>query len=725
MRWLDRRWLYGIPRSLLTDGMRPFGRLALVDSAPDVLERLREALELITSEEAESLTGAATQLSLRERAPQVFLVASISGGTGSGMVVDLAYGIRQVLQDMSPAGDLCSILLHATSDDSTKRDLARVNAFATLAELNHYSQPTAAYPGDPRHGLNPCPPGTPPLRDAYLLHLGDELTESAAEAATTSVAEYLFLGVATEAAAVFDRRHRDRRDASGIPALRSFGLDRLHFPKRALVEHAADLLCRHLLERWHTSDESHEEGWMKEETCRQLAAVELGAEPLANKIYAGVQVHWASDPEEYLQNAVKAVLGGQTPPKSASGDVALQVLRRLDELFGAGANPGQSKTPPPSDFESGVRKRAETLGSERATAVLDWLIGLVNRPDARFGAAADAVAAVLQELSEAVQLTKSQLAETQAERVLLRSRLLAGESTGKTTNRNLLRIGERKHGNSPTEQRFLAYCWLRLSELLLEATIEALRGASRLVGEFTQELNVARTKLGHLAERFAPDAASSRTPAVSGPPAPNLIELLPGGAASAKDAADELVDRQKAALEQALVDKIEKEILEPRGGLWASCTGDGAEALAPELRKVARAIALEAIKEIDAARLFLRAQADLGELDEAVGKRLQAAAPRLSVASEWQELLLAVPAGSAGQRIREVVVGQAAHALVALVPSDVDVVICCEASGLTFAQVASGLIEGESTYADLARKVMTRIDVTWTPLPVEVLATER
>src|SRR5262249_53481293 len=40
-RWLPRRWLYGIPRSLRTEGLRPLGRLAIVDHADAFRAALR------------------------------------------------------------------------------------------------------------------------------------------------------------------------------------------------------------------------------------------------------------------------------------------------------------------------------------------------------------------------------------------------------------------------------------------------------------------------------------------------------------------------------------------------------------------------------------------------------------------------------------------------------------------------------------------------------------
>src|SRR5207248_9856529 len=54
LRWLDRRWMYGIPRSQTTEGLRPLGRLALVDNASDVLERIRTELQLLVDRESQA-----------------------------------------------------------------------------------------------------------------------------------------------------------------------------------------------------------------------------------------------------------------------------------------------------------------------------------------------------------------------------------------------------------------------------------------------------------------------------------------------------------------------------------------------------------------------------------------------------------------------------------------------------------------------------------------------
>src|SRR5262249_33351129 len=147
-RWLERRWQYSIPRSLCTEGIRPLGRLALMDNLEAVLARLRATIETLTSPEARA-AATVLGLNLREQTPRIFLVASISGGTGGGMAVEAAYALRQVLDERQVASHgVCGLLLHAIGKKPAEREMACVNAVATLTELGHYSRPDRSYPGD-------------------------------------------------------------------------------------------------------------------------------------------------------------------------------------------------------------------------------------------------------------------------------------------------------------------------------------------------------------------------------------------------------------------------------------------------------------------------------------------------------------------------------------------------------------------------------------------------
>lgn len=73
---ISRRWIYNVPRSLRTQGLRALGRLALLDHAPRLLERLRAAVLACTDEQSVAATSAESGLEFQESDPRVFVISS-------------------------------------------------------------------------------------------------------------------------------------------------------------------------------------------------------------------------------------------------------------------------------------------------------------------------------------------------------------------------------------------------------------------------------------------------------------------------------------------------------------------------------------------------------------------------------------------------------------------------------------------------------------------------
>ena len=92
--------LYRIPRSQVTAGVRALGRLAFVDHYRTIVKRLRTELDGCLNPNALALAGRQTQLGVRSNRPRVYVVASLAGGTGSGMFLDLTYTVRTLLKQI-------------------------------------------------------------------------------------------------------------------------------------------------------------------------------------------------------------------------------------------------------------------------------------------------------------------------------------------------------------------------------------------------------------------------------------------------------------------------------------------------------------------------------------------------------------------------------------------------------------------------------------------------
>ncbi len=181
-------------------------------------------------------------------------------------------GLRLYRPPGAPRGCNCPTTRSAafwhTSPAATAqpRDITTANAYALLGELNHYSDPRHAYPGDPAAGLSPFAAEDAPFNDAYVVHLGEELDADGFAAAIDKLATFLYYGSLSTAAAYFDRcraglRLQRRLQPSfrrlfqlrAIPParrLRTFGLCPLGFSPDDVPREALDDLCRGLILRW-------------------------------------------------------------------------------------------------------------------------------------------------------------------------------------------------------------------------------------------------------------------------------------------------------------------------------------------------------------------------------------------------------------------------------------------------------------------------------------------
>ena len=140
LSWLSRRWLYNIPKSMRTEGLRPLGRLAFVDHARQTCQRIRRGMMQAIEPESITASTAITGQEFRGDALRVYIVASVSGGTGSGAVMDVAFAVRTMLKKIAIRhATVTGILMHSTGRDPRHCELARVNAYSWLTEYQPLS----------------------------------------------------------------------------------------------------------------------------------------------------------------------------------------------------------------------------------------------------------------------------------------------------------------------------------------------------------------------------------------------------------------------------------------------------------------------------------------------------------------------------------------------------------------------------------------------------------
>jgi eukaryotic-like serine/threonine-protein kinase len=245
--WLPQEELFRMPKTPATEGVRGLGRLALCDHYHVVCQRVRTALEAFVSTTAIEDADRLTRLGVRSTFPRVYLATSLTGGTGSGMYLDLAYLIRRVARQMGFGTPHLVGFLGVPTFSTESRDASGLaNARAALTELHHYGCAMAGYKTqfDTREGPF-CDPERP-FRRCVLVPLGSRFDPDGAARAAEMAAHAAMTDLLTPVGRV---AHPDN-GGPGESLLTLVGLRRLGWPRAPVVRAAAWQLARKTLQFW-------------------------------------------------------------------------------------------------------------------------------------------------------------------------------------------------------------------------------------------------------------------------------------------------------------------------------------------------------------------------------------------------------------------------------------------------------------------------------------------
>jgi eukaryotic-like serine/threonine-protein kinase len=226
LSWISRRWLYNIPKSGKTERLRPLGRLAFIDHLPKIQSKLRSLIQRVSSAEAIAESAEFLEADPDRERFTVYIVASISGGTGSGVVADLGYTVRDMLASEGLAeDDVNAILIKSTGRCDSQALIETGNALACLSELNHFAT-VEDWPGIPNSTISKFVEDGSTFANTYLFDIGDQLMQDELEAGIDNVAEYLYLN-AYQSTGAWYWACRDQSNNESIDSnlmLRSFGI---------------------------------------------------------------------------------------------------------------------------------------------------------------------------------------------------------------------------------------------------------------------------------------------------------------------------------------------------------------------------------------------------------------------------------------------------------------------------------------------------------------------
>ena len=382
--WLERKWLYNVPRDLKTNGLRPYGRLALVDHEKSLREHLRRVLGSAISDSALRSSEQATGLPFREKPPQVYLVSATGGGTGSGMLGDMAFLVRATLRDLGVSDEsVRGVLVHSTSKSASEHDMSVASTVACLSELRDFGNIGSSIPQDSGSLSGNDAPYGPMFADTYVIHLGDDLSNEQFERELQHVSDYLLFNTITPVASVLEsaRRieHEQAAETHGVPRIRSVqlvrGAESGQISEHEFEQLASSALVRHWTEVPANSAEKKRPFADLESQCALIAEErELRFEPLleqTRKIFEELTQKPAQQVAEQLVDKLR-----ESAPDQATRTT---LFSGIDADLGIVEGEEQSQ----ESLANRLANRTKMLATIQGRAIGEWIAAQIESPGLR------------------------------------------------------------------------------------------------------------------------------------------------------------------------------------------------------------------------------------------------------------------------------------------------------------------------------------------------------
>jgi hypothetical protein len=750
--WFNARMLYRIPRNQVTAGVRALGRLAFCDHHRVILRRLQVELDTCLDPTAVSGCARHSRLGVRTNRPRVYLVASLAGGTGSGMFLDLAYLIRQVLRENGyTSPDVHAVLFVPTIDKGRLKVLPVGNTYAALSEMLYFSRPGAMFQAlyhekGPLHCDN-----EPPFNRCYLLPLPREGDDTAL--AETLELAGLFLsrdlcspvGKATDLA---------RAGVTNIPwasrgeYFQTFGLFQLAFPRRQVVQQVARVLSFRLVQRWFSKDSAPLEGLVKKWVEEQWHHQELAAEHFITRVQDSCQRVLGKSPEATFAAALDSLVSKHSSElagaRGSSGgflsrsrshtpdldltDVA-EALSRLEHLLGKPEEDTPASTPTSEPSHPGVipnslHETAESLAAQWSQKLAELTVLLIEEPEYRLAGAEEAVRQIIALIEKALSRSEPLAKELESDSTEAHTylRILLGHLSD--PRRKIVA------GAGPFEviELLRTFAKKRYQALVLQQVISVFVSLRGHLTDELREVNFCRARIGELARaleagidaRLLTAKASSWHTSTPGTRHGVTRQIFPNGARSLEHCVWQVLrglhledllelDRRVQAMLRAQFTALVQICLAPANIVRKVEQG---------ILAVAEAFVNERLPQTDVAQEYLQQATDEGQAVQDLAAFIDEARPELvpNRTSQPTELwVFATPTGEAGDRVRQLAIESQDGVEPIPATSPDDLIIYRELCGLALSELEQLGPFGQEAYRQLASvqdfTPHTRIDI--------------
>ncbi len=689
-RWLPLAPLANVPRGQTSAaGWRALGRLAFVSSAPAVTTRLRDELEACANPEALEAVARRTGLGLRTTRPRIYVVTSLTGGTGGGLFIDLALALRQTLRQLGLArAEVVAVLLVPSAERGADAR-AVANSFAALTELRYFTVIASA---NARGNADAPPSPDLPFNRCVLLPLPAAADGSQAmQELATLAGDFLCRDLTTPLGRLADEGRtalapggKPPEAAAGMTC-QTFGAYWFSVPRRPLLQRVAQHICDRLVRSWGIHDDKALDTAIEAWAADQLVRVELAPEPLEARLREACTAALGQTPGAYFDALLRRWQKGGSADLQRHSRAVEDALAEMEQLL------GPPEREPALDLASplltALKEASHTLAKEAEKQLAEMVLAALGDPQFRLaGAEADAQKQLGVVLGKSAQQCK-RLSDQ-------RRRLVLDVLDRLPPLHEELREGGIFRGKAKARaaadiitlfRDFMAARW--------ECAVAL--AVSRLMQNLQVTLHRYQRGVPCCHKRIAQFLKTFRDPATAGKAQVDLglgRYLLPFGCRTLEEAVKRILDSLPADEEHALHENVWGLVRQMLQDHVHVCTGpatlfrDLRESIDREVEKVAE----DSLGRAHAAEMYMEqhaadpdAAADLaGAFDEA---QPELAASRRTPREEL--CILAVPPGPEGEHFRSLVKRALPKVPMTAAPSTDDIVFYREQPQLTLTEL--------------------------------------
>ncbi len=659
--WLPLSQLTTVPRGQTTAASwRALGRLAFMSCAAAVTARLRHELEACGAEETLEDVARRTALGLRSSRPRAYVVTGLTGGTGSGMFLDMARAVRhELLQLGHPHAEVIAVLL-VPPVERTGAARGVANSYAALAELAYFAgAPATVAPSENGSGRpRKADADRLPFDRCVLLPLpalGDD--PAALEEYTTLAGDFLCRELTSPLGRIADAERAAVATRSALgPAPRmpcqTFGAYWFSVPRRPLLQNVARHICDRLVGMWKIDDPKALDAAIKTWVMDQVNRTGLSAESLAESLRQISEKTLGGKIGTFFDTLVARWAKGGPGDLRRNPEELPKALEEVRQVLGpAEQEPSLDPRSPPV---MALREASRVVAEQAQTWLGEVALNALADPHFRFARAEDAAlaqfGAPLEEAARRHRRASEEKCRQAVDALAQVSALQEGLKAG-----GLFRPGVRARAADGIAQnlgQYLATRWDGMVALVLSQIFQDLHVN---LHKYRRNLDCCHRRIDQFLQTFGTEAGNDpRTELGLG------CYLLPFGCRTLEEAVRRILDALPPAEESALHAGVRGLIRTTLRDNMHLCTAPVSllRELRERINREVEKVAEVSLGRAHAAEAYLKQHADDTAAADDLAAAFDEAQPELAGAPGTGGqgfCILAVPPGPEGERFRALV----------------------------------------------------------------------